>query len=124
MGGKWRAKDFFILTAIGLAGLVFEIIQYNDAVAMWTEHCSDALSYDQLSQECKDFSDDMDWVLYELIAISILTVFSLIMGFLKIGGESSRGDGEGFGVIKTFAVVTFLTLIFLFIYAFVIRSQA
>ena len=125
MAGRWRAKDFFVLAAIGIAGIIFESMQYNEAMTVWAENCSDALTYDELSQQCKQFSDDMDWVLMELFGIIFLTVFALVRGVMRLGGESGerrRSRNQGMGIGKTFIIVVTLTLGALFVYAFVMRN--
>jgi hypothetical protein len=125
MAGRWQAKDFFVLAAIGIAGIIFESMQYSEAMTVWAENCSDALTYEELSQQCKQFSDDMDWVLIELFAIIFLTVFALVRGVMRLGGESSnrrRGRRKGMGIGKTVIIVVTLTLGLLFVYTFVMRN--
>ena len=125
MAGRWRAKDFFVLTAIGIAGIIFESMQYSEAMTVWAENCSDALTYDELSQQCKQFSDDMDWVLMEFFGIIFLTVFALVRGIMRLGGESGerrRSRNQGMGIGKTFIIVVTLTLGALSLYAFVMRN--
>lgn len=125
MAGRWRAKDFFVLTAIGIAGIIFETMQYNAAMAIWAENCSEALTYEELSQQCKQFSDDMDWVLMELFGIIFLTVFTLVRGVMRLGresGERRRGRNRGMGIGKTVIIVVTFTLGLLFVYAFVMRN--
>lgn len=123
MGAKWSARDFFILVAIGLAGIIFEAMQYSQAVEVWGENCSEALTYAELSPQCQQFSDDMNWVLYELWAIVALTVFSLVMGVVRLaGGGQNRKAGEGFKILRIFIIMASLTLTLLFLYSFVIRS--
>ena len=125
MAGRWQAKDFFVLAAIGIAGIIFESMQYNEAMTVWAENCSNALNYEELSQQCKQFSDDMDWVLIELFAIIFLTVFALVRGVMRLGGEISnrrRGRRKGMGIGKTVIIVVTLTLGLLFVYSFVMRN--
>ena len=125
MGRRWSAKDFFIVAAIGLAGGIFDWVQYSDAQSIWDKNCSDDAALDQLSDQCKQLSSDMYWLQIELFSIIVLTFLAIGMGVMRLVRDSHsdrRRPKKGMSIPKIFIAVTIFTLIGFFVYAFIMRN--